>query len=91
MFIYNFTKYINWPVNSGDFVINVLGNDGITKEIEYIAAKKMVGNSKISIKKILSPSEIKNCQILFIASSKMDFLSEIYLIARKNMMACFAE
>lgn len=87
IFIYNFTKYINWPANQGDFIINVLGNDRIIAEMSEIATKKMVGTSKIDIVKILSPSEIKHCQIVFISSSKMDMLSEVIQIARtKNIL-----
>jgi hypothetical protein len=91
IFIYNFTKYINWPVNQGDFVINVLGNDGILNEMGEIATKKTVGNSKIDIIKILSPSEITKCHILFIASSKMDLLSEAIQIARKKNILVITE
>jgi formate dehydrogenase assembly factor FdhD len=91
IFIYNFTKYINWPVSQGDFVINVLGNDGIIHEIDEIATKKTVGNSKIDIIRILTPSEIKKCQILFVASNKMDLLSEVIQIAKKNNILVITE
>jgi hypothetical protein len=87
IFIYNFTKYINWPVSQGNFVINVLGNDAIISEIGEIATKKTVGNSKIDIIKVLSVSEIKKCQILFVSSSKMDLLSQVIQLARgKNIL-----
>jgi hypothetical protein len=91
IFIYNFTKYINWPVTQGDFIINVLGNDGIIKEIGAIAAKKTVGSSKIDIVQVLSPAEINNCQILFITSSKMDLLSEVIPIAKRNNILVVTE
>jgi hypothetical protein len=91
IFIYNFTKYINWPANQGDFIINVLGNDGIISEIGEIAKKKLVGSSKIEIIKILSPKEIKKCQIIFIASSKMDFLAEVIQVAKKNSILVVTE
>jgi hypothetical protein len=91
IFIYNFTKYINWPGSHSEFVITVLGNDGVTNEIGEIATKKTVGNAKIDIIKILSPSEIKNCQILFISSSKMDLLSEVIQIAKKNNILVITE
>ncbi len=91
IFIYNFTKYINWPVNQGDFIISVLGNDRIITEMSEIATKKLVGTSKIEIAKIISPSEIKHCQIVFISSSKMDLLSEVIQIARKNNILVITE
>jgi hypothetical protein len=84
IFIYNFTKYINWPASDGDFVINILGDDIIIKELANIATKKTVGNSKIIVKKILGPSDISVCQILYIDEGKTDILSEIFQIAKRN-------
>jgi hypothetical protein len=91
IFIYNFTKYINWPASEGDFVINVLGDDAITREIEEIATKKTVGNAKIKISKILVPSDIKDCNILYVAAGKTDLLIEIFLIAKKNNILVITE
>jgi hypothetical protein len=91
IFIYNFTKYINWPASEGDFVINVLGDDAITREIGDIATKKTVGNAKIKISKILVPSDIRDCKILYIASGKADYLPEIFLIAKKNNILVITE
>jgi len=50
IFIYNFTKYVNWPQIEGSFIISILGNSAITGEIESIAAKKTVGISAIEIR-----------------------------------------
>ncbi len=91
IFVYNFTKYINWPVSQGNFVINVLGNDDIISEMEEIATKKMVGKSKIDIIKVLSVSEIKKCQILFVSSSKMDLFAEVIQLAKKNRILVITE
>lgn len=91
IFIYNFTKYINWPPSQGDFIINVLGNDGIISEIGEIAKKKTVGSSKIEIVRILSPKEIRKCHILFIASSKIDFLADVIQIAKKDNILVITE
>ncbi len=71
VFIYNFTKYIQWPetYQSGDFVIGVLGNSPISTELEKLAANKTVGLQKIVIKKFKSADEISNCHILFLPVS----------------------
>jgi hypothetical protein len=91
IFIYNFTKYINWPASDGDFVINILGDDIIIKELANIATKKTVGNSKIIVKKILGPSDIIVCKILYISGGKTDMLSEIFQIAKKNNILVITE
>jgi hypothetical protein len=72
IFIYNFTKYIQWPAGqqSGDFVIGVLGNGAnIVEELTKITANKTVGTQKIVVKKFKSAAEAGTCHILFIPSS----------------------
>jgi hypothetical protein len=71
VFIYNFTKYIQWPAEqqSGDFVIGVLGNSSISADLEKMAANKTVGAQKIVVKKFKSVAEAGACHILFIPNS----------------------
>jgi hypothetical protein len=71
MFMYHFTKYIDWPENkkSGDFVIGVYGNSDIIKELEATAISKKAGGQQIVIKKLNSASEASQCHIIFISSS----------------------
>jgi hypothetical protein len=72
IFIYNFTKYIQWPATqqSGDFVIGVLGNSGnVLEELTKVTANKTVGAQKITVKKIKSAAEASDCHIVFIPSS----------------------
>lgn len=68
VFIYNFTKYIQWPLSqqSGDFVIGVLGNSSIVEELEKLSANKTVGSQKITIIRFKSIADLKECHILFI-------------------------
>lgn len=68
LFIYNFTRYIEWPAfDSQEFVIGVLGNSEIRNELQTITNGKKVGLKNITIKKFLTPEEISNCQILFVS------------------------
>lgn len=72
IFIYNFTKYIQWPAQqqTGDFVIGVLGNaTNVVEELSKITANKTVGSQKIVVKKFKSAAEASACHILFIPSS----------------------
>jgi hypothetical protein len=77
LFVYNFTKYIQWPANaqSGDFVIGVLGNSPMVGELEKVSANKMVGTQKIVVKKLSNVAEAETCQMVFIpldSSPKFD-------------------
>jgi hypothetical protein len=40
VFVYNFTRYLDWPQKSGNFVILVLGRSPIYAELADIALKK---------------------------------------------------
>jgi len=72
LFMYNFTKYIEWPATQrqGDFIIGVLGNAALTKELETIAGKQKVGTQSIVVKTFASVDDIDNCSILFVPAGK---------------------
>jgi hypothetical protein len=53
VFIYNFTRYIDWPADykTGNFTINMFGsNASMLTELNAMAAAKTVGTQKIEIK-----------------------------------------
>lgn len=72
LFIYNFTKNIEWPRNDGhsEFIIGVLGKGDIVNELQKMAASKMVGDRKIIIKIYETIENIEHCHILFISKKQ---------------------
>jgi hypothetical protein len=68
-FIYNFTKYIDWGPYDRDsiFVIGVVGDSPIIESLNAIAASSRINNKRIITKSISNPSEISNCDIVFIS------------------------
>jgi hypothetical protein len=83
IFIYNFTKYVNWPQKPGNFVITVVGNDPITAEIQNIASKKTVGTTKIEVKNAKTPADITNCHILYVPEGKTETLAPFVAKAKE--------
>jgi hypothetical protein len=79
LFMYNFTKYIEWPatVRQGDFIIAVLGNSPMTKELEIIAGKQKVGAQNILVKTFNSIDDINYCHILYVPTSKSSSIAQI--------------
>jgi hypothetical protein len=79
LFIYNYTKYIEWPkaMRSGDFVIGVYGNSPLTSELQLLASKQKVGSQAIIIKTFSTLSGITKCHILYIPSSKSSSIGDI--------------
>ncbi len=70
IFLYNFTKYIEWPSNykKGNFVIGLLGaSSSLAAELDKMATSKSVGNQKFAIKSYSSVSGMDVCHILFIS------------------------
>lgn len=68
VFIYNFTKYIEWDNLGGDddFIIGIMGSSALDATIETIAKKNFVKNKKIILRHFASPEDISYCHILFI-------------------------
>ena len=79
IFIYNFTRLIEWPADSktGDFIIGVYGSSEEYSELKTYTAGKMVGNQNILIKKMSSVEDISGIHILFVAFGKTKELPTI--------------
>jgi hypothetical protein len=69
LFLYNFTRYIQWPsISSSEFVIGVLGKTDVFSELKGVVGDKKVGSHAISVKQFSTPAEVGTCQILFVAN-----------------------
>lgn len=79
LFIYNFSRLIEWPANyrTGNFIIGVLGTSDIATELELYTKGKKVGMQNIEIVRYKLPAEIQQCHILFITFSKTKLMAEI--------------
>jgi hypothetical protein len=79
MFIYNFTRLIEFPsqCKTGDYIIGVLGSDVSFNEIKNFSQGKTVGTQTITVKKFNSIDDVTNCHILFVSFSKTKELAII--------------
>ncbi len=71
-FLYHFTKYLEWPDDKkqGDFIIAVLNDEQLYRELEIVADyKKNVGNQRLIIKNYTSISAIEPCNLLYVPKS----------------------
>ncbi len=86
VFIYNFTKYIEWPKNyrQGNFVVGVLGESPLIKELENMAKTKKVATQDIELIQFNDTKEISNCHILIIAPEKSEELPGAIKQIKKN-------
>jgi Fe-S cluster assembly iron-binding protein IscA len=91
IFIYNFTKYIEWPENQkqGDFVIGVLGNSNpnLIKELDKMATLSKIGSRGFVVKIYNSVEEITKCQLQFITAEKSNLITAaVQKVAKNNTL-----
>ena len=80
VFLYNFTKYFEWPekMKSGNFIINVIGNNaGINGELNKMATSKQVGNQKLEIRNTTGVDGSIQPHIIFLLNESSEMLKEI--------------
>jgi hypothetical protein len=82
LFIYNFSRMIEWPATyrTGDFIIGVLGTAEVAGELETYTKGKKVGAQNIQILRYKTPAEIQQCHILFVPFVRTKQLSEVMTV-----------
>lgn len=78
LFIYNFTKYIEWPdaAKQGPFIITVLGEASLFDQLVINTSTRKVSTQQIVVKRYDNIADVEKCHILFISQSKSDNLKE---------------
>ncbi len=78
-FIYNFTKYIEWPASykQGNFIIGIVGSTPLLKDLSNMAATKKAGSQPFEIQSFPNIAAISKCHLLFVASDNAANLKEI--------------
>jgi hypothetical protein len=89
LFIYNFSRMIEWPANyrTGDFIIGILGTTEVAGELESYTKGKKVGSQNIQVIKYKTPAEIQQCHILFVPFVRTKQLAEVVaIVANKSTL-----
>lgn len=80
IYIYNFTKYIEWPetYKEGSFVIGFIGNNSaLLNELSKMASSKKVGTQSIEIRNISTLDDNTKYNIVFILTDNSSQLTEV--------------
>jgi hypothetical protein len=73
VFLYNFTRFIDWPGNAftstdNTFKIGIVGTDPFGDYLEEAVRNESVSGKPIVIERFRNVKDIKDCQILYINS-----------------------
>jgi hypothetical protein len=80
IFLYNFTKLIEWPTDykTGNFVIGVYGSYiPLVNELNKLASTKTAGTQKFEIKEVASVEAAAKYHILFVSTDRMPQFAEV--------------
>ena len=91
LFLYNFMKYVEWPTTEGDFVIGVVGECPVKKELEQLAKNKKAKGRQIVVVNIANAGDALLCNMVYIPSSKSAELRPIYEKVKGRSVLIVAE
>jgi len=80
IYLYNFTKYIDWSVSNlsnSDFVISVIGTYNEYNEIKKYMSEKKVINRPIKVVQVKDLNEMTRSEIVFLPGNKYKLISQI--------------
>lgn len=80
LFVYNFTKYFDWPesAKTGDFIVEIIGHQSVFDELTRITRGKKIGNQNIIIRNLKSTQEMSsNSHMVFVGHWQSRFIGEV--------------
>jgi YfiR/HmsC-like len=82
-FLYNFAKFVEWPVQafknpSDPIVIGVLGKDPFGDALAEAVAGKTLGGRAFQVREIADAQQAAGCQIVFVSASERKRLGPLF-------------
>lgn len=73
-FIFNFTKFVDWPPQSfaaadAPFVIGVLNSPGVLGELEKAVAGRRVGRHEIVVRALKPEDDLRSTHVIFVGAA----------------------
>jgi hypothetical protein len=67
-YIYNFTKFVEWPKPGGSsvFAICIVGDDPFGLSLDQLVKGKTANSISILVRRLKEPAEARQCQIAFV-------------------------
>jgi hypothetical protein len=79
LYIYNFTRYIDWPTesSSSSFVIDIIGHKSVYEKLKENTANRKIGNKSIQVRYLESINGITKSDILFVGYWQSKEISKV--------------
>lgn len=80
-YLYNIAKLVEWEdskYKKGNFVIGILSNSNVYRELVKKYQSKSIGNQPIEIQKLSQPGDIGRCNILFVGRDNLHLIGKVY-------------
>ena len=82
VFLYNFTRFVEWPPQSfaasGDpFIIGILGTDPFGPVLDEVASGEKVATHPIVVKRFQHVADVDGCHILFVGNNEAVRVNEV--------------
>ena len=91
LFIYNFTKHIQWTSVGDAFTIGVYGSDIALKEIKANLIDKKFSGKDIRVINIAGIGDVNSCQIVYTPKSSKAKILSLFESARKQNILFVSE
>lgn len=94
-FVYNLARFVDWPPKKFEredapLVIGVAGDEFFEK-IAAVVKHKRIGPHRVTVRRVSTPSETRDCHILFVTRSKNGPAVEILKAASAAAVLTFGE
>ncbi len=90
LFIYNFSKYIEWPADmkEGNFVIGIYGDyPKLTEELKRMSSSRKRGDQTFEITNYDGINNMNKCHILYVVAANSEKISSVIKeISGKNIL-----
>lgn len=87
-FVYNLTKYVEWPHPDKELVLGFVGDDGVGETLQKVLAGKSSPDRPIRV--VISPSdeELQRCDLVYVGySSKEKIRGVLEKLRDKNILS----
>lgn len=89
VFLYNFTRFVEWPENyftspEDTFIIGIIGKDPFGQYLEETIANEKIGSHPIVIKRFDNIEKVNSCNILYINTDNSEWTKDVLAVVSKH-------